>query len=84
MFSPGLLAALVLSGTFDAAWARSLARSPDKRQSFNFINVTQYNSTPTTVDVSVSLNAGGRNQTSPLLYGWSVLSYPHAGTAKHG
>lgn len=35
-----------------------------------YINETQFNSTPTPVVLEIWQNGGGRNQTSPLLYGW--------------
>ncbi len=68
MYSTSLLVALLQLST--ASWARSVVRTPAKRQSFDFINITQYNSTPTPVQVSIALNAAGRNETAPLLYGW--------------
>lgn len=68
MVSFWVLVALLQLST--ATWARSVTRAPAKRQSYDFINITQYNSTPSPVEVSVALNAGGRNQTAPLLYGW--------------
>ncbi|KAK5038350.1 hypothetical protein LTS07_001820 [Exophiala sideris] len=61
-----------------SSWARGVVRT-DKRQSFDFINITQYNSTPAPVEVSVSLNAGGRNQTASLLYGWMHEDISHSG-----
>jgi hypothetical protein len=71
------LAALLLTAT--TVWGRSIARNPVKRQSYEFINATQYNGTVGPVEVSVSLNSGARNQTSPLLYGWyvSALEFFH-------
>lgn len=68
MLSPTVL--LVVLQLTTSSWARGVVRNSLKRQSFDFINMTQYNSTPAPVEVSVSLNAGGRNQTAPLLYGW--------------
>jgi hypothetical protein len=62
------LAALLLATA--TVSARSVVRNPSKRQSYDFINATQYNGTNGPVEISISLNAAGRNQTSPLLYGW--------------
>ncbi|KIW13501.1 hypothetical protein PV08_08689 [Exophiala spinifera] len=73
MFSSSVLVALLQLST--SAWGRSVVKAPVKRQSYDFINITQYNSTPGPVELSVSLNAGGRNQTAPLLYGWWVAFY---------
>jgi len=67
MLSLTLLVGVLQLTTF--SWARGVVRT-DKRQSYDFINITQFNSTPGPVEVSVSLNAGGRNETAPLLYGW--------------
>jgi hypothetical protein len=64
------LAALLLA--ISTVSARSVVpRAPVRRQSFDFINATQYNGTGSEpVEISIDLGAGGRNQTSPLLYGW--------------
>ncbi|KAK6373358.1 hypothetical protein LTS17_008378 [Exophiala oligosperma] len=77
MVSFWVLVALLQLST--ATWARSVTRAPAKRQSYDFINITQYNSTPSPVEVSVALNAGGRNQTAPLLYGWMHEDISHSG-----
>lgn len=75
MVSLRSLAALLLTTTI--ASARSVARRTAKRQSFEFINATQYNSTNVPVEVSISLTTGARNQTAPLLYGWYVAVLRH-------
>ncbi|KAK5258904.1 hypothetical protein LTR20_005855 [Exophiala xenobiotica] len=77
MYYTSLLVVLLQLST--ASWARSVVRTPGKRQSFDFINITQYNSTPSPVEVSIALNAGGRNQTAPLLYGWMHEDISHSG-----
>ncbi|OAP61974.1 hypothetical protein AYL99_04177 [Fonsecaea erecta] len=77
MLSPRISAALLLLSI--TSWARSTVRSPTKRQSFEFINATQYNSTTGPVEVSISTAGGGRNQTAPLLYGWMHEDISHSG-----
>lgn len=68
MISLSILAALLL--TSSTSCMASVLRDPVRRQSYNFINETQYNGTTGPVEVGVSLKSGGRNQTAPLLYGW--------------
>ena len=64
-------AGLVASLLVQSVTARSIS-SPVRRQLLNgqFINQTQYGNDSTSVELSVSLNGGGRNETAPLLYGW--------------
>lgn len=37
-----------------------------------FINATEYGNVSSSVVLDVSVNGGGRNKTSPLLYGWMI------------
>ena len=62
------------------------ARGLTRRQSgetnlegINHINYTYYNGTPGPVTVNLGLNAEGRNETAPLLYGWMFEDISHSG-----
>jgi len=60
---------LSLLATTLASLTGCLARSvgPNRRQSYGqFINTTQYNSTSSAVEGSISLTGEGRNKTAPL------------------
>lgn len=44
-----------------------------------FIDLTEYNGTDNPVELSISVNGGGRNQTAPWLYGWMFEDINHSG-----
>lgn len=54
-------------------------RQYDGPPSYSFVNYTEYNGSTGAVEVKVSLTAGQRNETAPLLYGWMHEDISHSG-----